>query len=201
MARSLEWNFDYPARYEVVPLDRIDRSDCKKVYSYPAAGPVPTWQEMADRPILEIRPAHGPPWVGVFFGGQYGSPASAHGQLIGWPDEVSFCLVYAGGADVVRSDDPTQTYEIETVHPITDVLSIPHQEIVVFADFTNATAYGADGRVWTSPRLALDELAFTSAEADVIYATGFFGDRSKVPIEIDVRTGRPLKPLPLDLTD
>lgn len=70
-------------------------------------------------------PAHERALVDVIFGGEYRYPAAAPGQLIGWPHEISICVVYAGGADVVRSDDPTQTYTIDNVHPITDVLSIP----------------------------------------------------------------------------
>jgi hypothetical protein len=147
--RDLDWQFDYPARYEVVALERLDRAGGKLAYSYPTGAVVPLTQETADRPILEVRPAQGSPWVGVFYGGQYGHPSAAHGRLIGWPDELSFCVVWAGGADVVRSDDPTATYEIDAVHPITGVLSVPDRRMVVFADFTNLAAYGTDGHIWT----------------------------------------------------
>ena len=77
VTRALEWQFDYPVRYEIVPQERIDRSGGMTAYSYPAAGIVPPFQEMADGPILEVRPAHGPAWVGVFYGGQYKYPAAA----------------------------------------------------------------------------------------------------------------------------
>jgi len=123
--RALEWQFDYPARDEVLALERIDRSGGKQAFSYPAGTPVDPSQELADRPILEVRPTIGDPWVGVFYGGQYQHPPAARGRLLGWPDEISLCVVWAGGADVVRSDDPRATYEIDAVHPITDVLSIP----------------------------------------------------------------------------
>jgi hypothetical protein len=201
MARTLEWQFDYPARYEVIARERIDRSGGKAAFSYPGGSVVPMWQELADGPIFEIRPAEGHPWVGVFGGGGYGHRAAAPGQLLGWPDEFSLCVVYAGGADVVRSDDPTQTYTVDTVWPITDVLSIPEHKLVVFADFTNAAAYGVEGHVWTSPRIALDELTFVRASGSVLFASGFFGGVGNVAIEIDVRTGRPVRPLPLDLSD
>jgi hypothetical protein len=190
--RTLEWQFDYPARYEILALERIDRSGGKQAYSYPAGGQVDPSQELADKPILEVRPASGDPWVGVFYGAQYRYPAAARGRLLGWPDEVSLCVVWAGGADVVRSDDPRATYEIEGVHPITDVLSVPDHRLVVFADFTNAVAYGAGGRLWTSPRLAVDELALVRAEGGVLYASGFNGGPRDEPITVDLKTGQPL---------
>ena len=190
--RALEWHFDYPARYEVLALERIDRSGGKRAFSYPAGTPIDPQQELAHRPILEIRPADGDPWIGVFYGGQYRHPPAARGRLLGWPDEMSLCVVWAGGADVVRSDDPRATYEIDAIHPITDVLTIPDHRLVVFADFTNAAAYGADGHMWTSPRLALDELALVGAEGEILHASGFNGGRSDDPISVSLRPGQPI---------
>jgi hypothetical protein len=73
--------------------------------------------------------------------------------------------------------------------------------MVVFADFTHLAAYGADGLIWRSPRLALDELAITRAEGDALHATGFFGDRNDIQISVDLQTGLPREPLPLHLSD
>ena len=62
----------------------------------------------------------------------------------------------------------------------------------MFADFTNAAAYGADGHMWTSPRLALDELALVQAEGDILHASGLNGGRSDEPISVNLKTGQPL---------
>jgi hypothetical protein len=198
--RALEWQFDYPVSYEVVTLERIERTGDRRAYSYPAAAPVPSDQEVADGPILEVRPANGVAWTGVFYG-DYGHPPAAPGRLLGWPDGVSLCVVWEGGAAVVRSDDPTATYEIEPIHPITGVFSVPERRMTLFADFTHIAGYGADGLIWTSPRLALDDLTISGVDGDVIIATGFFGGAGQEPISIDLHTGVPLLPLPLDFSN
>ena len=105
-----------------------------------------------------------------------------------------------GSGAVVRSNAPKETYDIASF-PITDLFVVPSHSMVVFADFTNLAAYGADGLIWRSPRLALDELAITGAVGDVLHVTGFFGGRSDIPISVDLQTGLPRAPLPLDLGD
>jgi hypothetical protein len=149
MARALESQFDYAAAYEVVALERTQHAGETRAYSYPGTAPVLGDQELADGPILEVRPANRPPWIGVFYGGDYEHPPAAPGRLIGWPDGVSLCVVWKGGAVIVRSDDPSDTYEIEPIHPITGVFSVPEHEMTLFADFTHLAAYGADGLIWT----------------------------------------------------
>lgn len=153
--RRIDSQFDFLVNFEVLPLERIDRSGEKKAYGFPDAVLLDPQQELADRPILEVRPGRGDPWVGVFHGAGYGVPPAASGRLIGWPDEWSICVVYAGGAVVVRTDDPTITYEINA-NPVTGALVLPEREMVVFSDFTNLVAYGPAGLLWQSPRLALD---------------------------------------------
>ena len=101
-----------------------------------------------------------------------------------------------------RLFDPTRrlTYDV-ALFPITNLLTVASQRMIIFASFTNLAAYGAEGHVWTSPPLALDDLVITGAEDDVLHATGFFGDRRDVPITVDLQTGLPREPLPLDLGD
>ena len=201
MGRVIESQFDFEARYEVEQLERIDKLGGASVIGFPDAVDVDRQQELADRPILRVHPVGGDPWVGVFYGrASYPVPPACHGRLLAWPDERSICVVNAGSGTVVRSDAPKETYDIASF-PITDLLVVPSHSLVVFADFTNLAAYGADGLIWRSPRLALDELAITGAEGDVLHATGFFGERSDIPISVDLQTGLPREPLPLDLSD
>jgi hypothetical protein len=201
MGRVIESQFEFEARYEVEQLERIDKLGGASLIGFPDPVNVNRQQELADRPILRVHPLGGDPWVGVFYGREsYPVPPACHGRLLAWPDERSTCVVYAGSGTVVRSDAPDETYDIASF-PITDLLVIPSHSMVVFADFTNLAAYGADGIIWRSPRLALDELAITGAEGDVLHATGFFGDRSDIPISVDLQTGLPREPLPLDLSD
>jgi hypothetical protein len=188
--RRLDSQFDFIANYEVVPLDRLDRSGGKQAYGFPDAVPLDPQQELADLPILEVRPGRGDPWVGVFYGVEYGVPPAASGRLIGWPDQWSICVVYTGGAVVMRADDPARTYEINA-YPVTGALVGPEREMVVFSDFTNLVAYGPDGLLWKSPRLALDDLRVQAFDGDVLRVEGFFGGRKLDEFAVDIATGEP----------
>lgn len=188
--RRLDSQFDFLANYELLPIDRIDRSGGKQAYGFPDAVLLDPQQELADRPILEVRPARGDPWVGVFYGAQYGVPPAVSGRLIGWPDEWSICVVYAGGGVVVRADDPTRTYEIDA-NPVTGALVVPEREMVVFSDFTNLVAYGPGGVLWKSPRLALDDVRVQEVDGDVLRVEGFFGVGKPHEFTVDIATGKP----------
>ncbi len=170
-------------------LERIDRQFSSRVLTFPDAVPVDRQQELAEGPILAVAPANGEPWIGVFHGGGYGVPPAAPGQVIGWPDEKSLCVVKTGTGCLVRTDDPAKTSEIDAF-PITNVLAIPDRNLVVFADFTDLIAYGPDGIAWRSGRVALDDLEIIRAEGDVLHAAGFFGSVNRAEFIVDLRTGR-----------
>jgi hypothetical protein len=185
---------DFPVSYQVEQLGHVDRSGGRRAYGFPNAAPLEPQQEpsrrsLADHPIVAVTPDNGDPWIGVFYGGEYAGPAPATSRLIGWPDERSFCVVHKGIGVVVRGDDPLQAYEIEGVFPITGVFVAPERGLVVFADFTNLTAYGADGLLWRSRRLALDEVRVEGIEGDALLVYGFFGS-SSATFTVDTDTGR-----------
>jgi hypothetical protein len=198
VSRRLYVELDFPVRYEyeVEQLDRINRSGGRRAYRFPDAVSLDPQQDVADGPILAVTPEAGDPWVGVFDGGGYGVPPAATARLIAWPDARSFCVVYAGSAVVVRADDPHKTYEIDT-YPVTGTLVVPERGVVVFADFTNLTAYGADGLLWRSRRLALDDVRVEGIEGDALIVYGFFGshdDRFVVDLATGQASGQPFQP-------
>jgi len=188
--RPVEFIFEFVARYEVRQLERIDRQFSSRILAYPDSIPVDPQQELAEGPILAVAPAEGEPWIGVFHGGSYGVPPAAPGQVIGWPDEKSLCVVKTGARCLVRTDDPTNTSEIDAF-PITDVLVIPDHDLVVFADFTDLVAYGPAGIAWRSGRVALDDVEIVRAEGDVLHVAGFFGSVNRAEFTVDIHTGQP----------
>jgi hypothetical protein len=191
--RRPELHFEFLARYEVSVLDRIRRAGAALVLSFPGAVELDDQREVSAGVVVEVVPAEGEPWVGVFEFGRERVPPAARRQVIGWPDERSICVVQGGGAWVVRSDDPTRWYEVDAF-PVTDVLVVPSHELVVFADFTEAEAYGPEGLVWRTGRVAVDDLTLVEAVGDELRVTGFAGATRHHPFVIDLRTGAAVDP-------
>jgi hypothetical protein len=193
MSRRLETQFDFLANYEVAQVDRIDRSGGRRAFGYPDATAIDPQQEVADRPIVEVNPGRGHPWVGVFHGGEYGagrpygSLPVLPGRIFGWPDEWSICVVYGGAGVVVRTDDPLATYEIDP-YPISSAAVLPELGIVVFTDWLGAAGYDRNGLIWRSERLAADDLRIDAVDGHEIHLLGFFGWGNERFV-LDARTG------------
>jgi len=190
----------------VEQLDRIDRSGGRVAYGFPGAVSIDPQQDVAAGPILAVAPEVGAPWVGVFNGGDYRVPTvdAAVPRLIAWPDAQSFCVVYRGNAVVVRADEPTATYEIDT-YLVTGTFVVEEKGVVVFADFDHLIAYGGDGLLWHSPRLALDDVRVEGIEGDTLIVYGYFAtaeptgpdggcERFAVDIATGQASGQPWQP-------
>jgi hypothetical protein len=187
MGRIIESQFEFLAGYEVEQLERIDRSGGVRVLGFPGAVAVDPQQEMADGRIIRVIPSVGQPWVGVFDDGGYGVPPAASGRLLGWPDQVSLCVVYAGGGIVVRTDAPEETFEIESF-PITSVLVAAEHDVVVFSDFTTFTAYDRGGLRWRE-EVASDNATLLSVEGDEIAGTGSLNGVDHRSIRVKLANG------------
>lgn len=59
MGRVIDSQFDFEARYEVEQLERIERLGGASVIGFPDAFDVDRQEELADRPILRVRPVAG----------------------------------------------------------------------------------------------------------------------------------------------
>jgi hypothetical protein len=188
VGRIIDAQFEFLASYEVEQLERIDRSGGVMVIGFPHAVALDRQQEMADGPIIRVHPSVGKPWVGVFYGGGYGVPPAASGRLVGWPDEVSLCVVYGGSGVVVRTDAPEETFEIESF-PITSVLVGSKDDVVVFSDFTSFAAYDRGGLRWRQ-EVASDNAALLGVEADEIVGTGFVNGVDDHPVRLKLASGQ-----------
>jgi hypothetical protein len=193
MSSPLRFEFLFEASYEVGEVSRPGSEG--RAFSFPDAVPLGR-HESFDRPTVRVTPQLGDSWFAVFYGGEFRFPSAASGRLIAWPDGSSFCVVFEGAGVVVRADDPTQTYEVDCF-PVTDTIVVRERRLVVFADFTNLVAYGAEGVVWRSRRLALDDLRIEGVEGDALRVAGFFGgssDRFLVNLQTGEASGQPFQP-------
>jgi hypothetical protein len=127
-----------------------------------------------------------PPWIGVFALGT--TPGGASGVYT-HPDAYRICVVSYGNGYIVRVDDPTQWTEMES-GPIFGALAIPDHGLLVVATYSELIAYGTDGPVWQTERLALDQLRITSAQGNCIYACANRIDGDDIAVTVDATTGK-----------
>jgi hypothetical protein len=194
MGREPELHLDSPARYEVTLIERFRPRPYDEGYDralgFPGGEELDPQQELAEPPILAVRPAEGDPWIGTFWGGGYGARPAAPTQVVGMPDGVSICVVKHGSACVVRTDDPASNFEIE-LFPICSVLSVPEHRLVLFGDFTGLLAYKESGVAWRSASLVWDDLKIVGYEDDVLRLSGFDAPANDFPeFTVDLRGGR-----------
>jgi hypothetical protein len=140
MSESLVGETAFPVHFDLVTLDRIDRSGGKDVFAFPGARPVDRQQELSAGPILEVRPAAGDPWIAVFYGAEgYAVPPAVGRAVIAFPDGRTFCVIRNGSGVIVRADDPLATSEIES-RPITGYLVVTDVDLVTRAVASRASA-------------------------------------------------------------
>ncbi|RKH05445.1 hypothetical protein D7V97_23925 [Corallococcus sp. CA053C] len=74
--------------------------------------------------------------------------------------------------------------------PITEVRALPSAGIVVFANFTELVAYGAEGLRWRTKRLAWDGLKIVEVtERSLIGEYWDIRDEAMQRFEVDLATG------------
>ncbi len=179
---NIQIDLTFPHRYEIEPEPELPSMPGKtKQMHYPGAT-----EKGGGGIAVRITPVEGPSWIGTFASGNY--PKTLSG-IFSCPDERSICVVSSGQAYIVRTDAPYLWEEV-SLFPILGAYPIPQGNILVFADFTELTAYGAEGIAWVTPRLSWDGLKITEMTAD--YIKGFAWDspqQREVEFLVEVRTG------------
>ncbi|RKH93225.1 hypothetical protein D7Y04_41275 [Corallococcus sp. AB038B] len=74
--------------------------------------------------------------------------------------------------------------------PVTDVRAVPAAGVVVFADFTEMVAYGAEGLRWRTKRLSWDGLKIVQVtERSIIGEYWDMRTEATQTFEVDLATG------------
>jgi hypothetical protein len=192
MGHDPEIHLSFPTRYELTVLERLRPRppEYTRSLGFPGGGELDPQQELAEPPIFAVRPEECNPRIGTFWGGGYGAPPAAPTQIVGMPDERSICVVKHGLACVIRTDDPSASFEIE-LFPVCSVLPVPEHRLVVFGDFTQLLAYGEKGVAWRTEQLAWDNLKILGYEGEVVRLSGFDASANGFrEFTVDLRTGR-----------
>ncbi len=173
----------FPRVYECERLLELPGFGLLPHYYYPGA----TKNGGRDGVTVRVRPENHESWLGTFAFGNM-APKSLSG-LFTTPNPERLCVVARGEGYLVSTSAPT-VWERVTVTPILDVRTILARSIIVFANFTELTAYGPSGVKWVTKRLSWDGLKITEVSNDVIKGE-FFDIRSNSTASfiVDLETG------------
>jgi hypothetical protein len=125
--------------------------------------------------------------VGVFEGDS--SPRATVTGVFSYPDPRRALVVAAGAGYLVDTADPEEWDAIDIV-PILRVIDASHLRLLVFHDYTSFSAWGGDGFVWRSRRVAYDGIRVTAVGTTSVEGFAWSSPReAEVPFELDLATG------------
>jgi hypothetical protein len=181
----MRFEFSLAKSYEVRVLESEPPvHPLEKLYHFPVE------LEEGDRSGLYVRvvPQNGAAWTGFFAQGFDSSQVLS--ALCSCPDPYSVCVIAGGYAYVVKANDPARWFRIEQ-RPVSELLVLTRQELMLFAGFTSITALGREGVAWTTERLSWEGLRLGGTSGDVLHGMAWdaISDR-EVPFEVDLKTGK-----------
>jgi hypothetical protein len=138
----------------------------------------------SDALLVEVTPDEGGPRQGAFLQGLGGISG-----LFATPSPTTLCVVAGGQGYWVPVLTPTDFLEIRC-NPVKSVFAVPGRNIVVFASYTELTAYGPSGILWLADRLSWDGLTITEVTTRHVRGLGWDSPANcEVPFVVDVDTG------------
>jgi hypothetical protein len=137
---------------------------------------------------VRVTPKGTTPWTGVFACG-FDSNKVASG-LYSHPDPDRLCVVAGGYGYITIVRDP-ELYERVIAQPVVSVHPAREAGLLLFADFTNISAYGPEGVVWRTERLTWEGLRITDVSATSVRGYGWDMPKDReVEFTVDLRTGQ-----------
>lgn len=136
--------------------------------------------------LVHGTPSGGASWLGMFAFGKLGKGTSG---VLAMPDPEQLCVVSRGAGYLVPVRDPSAWEAVQAL-PVTDVRAVPSAGIVVFADFTELMAYGAEGLRWRTQRLSWDGFKIVQVtERSIIGEYWDMRTEAMQTFEVDLATG------------
>jgi hypothetical protein len=135
--------------------------------------------------LLRVTPARGEAWIGAFDGGM-----GDWSQLDYGPTRKHLLVVANGAAHIVDVENPAIYHAIELM-PVTQVARVADRDVLLLADWWRIAAYGAEGHLWTSERIALDGLTIQEATKQVITGVSLgLPGLPDLPFTVETASGR-----------
>lgn len=181
----MRFDFTFPRNYDVKVLPATPPvHPIEKLHHYPVE------LEEGDRSgqYLRVIPHAGSAWFGFFVSGF--DSAQVMNAVLSCPDQDYLCVISGGYAYVVNAIDPGQWFRIEQ-RPVADFVSVPSEQMILFAGFTSITALGRSGILWTTERLSWEGVSLKQVGAQVLHGIGWDALSDKeCPFEVDLQTGK-----------
>ena len=140
-----------------------------------------------DGHLLKIIPATGETWIGSF--APFNPKSNFASRVMSCPDPNAICVISSGAGYIVRTDNPSDWQGIPSI-PVCDARSVLDKHLLVFSDFTNLVAYGAEGLKWKSPQVSSDGIRIINIADGQIAVEGWdAAQQKKIRISVDVEDG------------
>jgi hypothetical protein len=109
-------------------------------------------------------------------------------RLAPGPSSNLLIVVNQGSAYVCDVTQPERYTPVQSA-PIVDALSLPDLSLMLLLTFTDLVAIDADGPLWTTDRLVLDELRVVSASDDAIVVAGYSIEGAERLVTVEAASG------------
>ncbi len=146
---------------------------------------------------LLIRPAPGHPQFLATCALGFRDPTMPTG-VFPTPNPDELCALAGGYAYIIDASEPTRSTHIP-MKPVTAILPTPEHNLILFAGFHTALAWGRDGIAWQTARLSWDGITLGDVVQGHVQGKGWdlMSDR-EIPFSIDLsnghHTGSPFPP-------
>lgn len=137
--------------------------------------------------LLEVRPAAGGLFLATCALGFRGSSLPAGAWACPHPDNL---LALAGGYAYLVNTLQPETCEHLSLRPVTQVIPVEAEGLLLLAGFHEVLAIGAGGVLWTSARLTWEGLTLGQVVDGQMHGTGWnLPTDREVPFVLNLRTG------------
>jgi len=152
----------------------------------PPYGPKPEhigWKHPREGFVVEFIPDHAAPWVGNF------APVGSNfNGVVEHPNGKHFIVIAGGQAYVI---DPETRQELAYLGSgtIDSIIPVPELKEVVFGDWFRFVAIDTEGKLWETPRIAVDGMRSLHREGLILYGEASDQGDSYIPFQVDLMNG------------
>ena len=175
----------FEANYQVQIPPELP-GDGKNVLYFPSRG---SGAEHLYEAVLKFAYEGQKPWYGVFASrSRRGDGLTVVSTLL---DPDCSCVSVEGTGYVLNVQHPPASTNIQ-IFPVKESLVVKDPELLVLSCFTRITAYGREGRKWTTDRLCSDQLHLMGSEGKWIKCVGWDASTSREVLRrVDSSSGQP----------